>query len=158
MTAQPDGKAWEWTEETVIASRLGDHMPFLDRVLEQLAERGWDGRDYFGVQMTLEETLTNAIRHGNKQDESKVVRAACKLSAEHFWLSVEDEGEGFCPDEVADCTSDENLEAFGGRGMALIDAYMAEVSFNKKGNHITVSTHRGYRPPVEDDAPDDEAP
>lgn len=144
---------WDWTGQIEIASRLGDHMPFLEDVLAQAESLGWDGRDYFGLQMTLEETLTNAIRHGNHCDESKRVRAECKVSGERFWLTVEDEGEGFVRDDVADCTADENLGAFGGRGMALIDAYMAEVSFNECGNRITVATTRGYRPPPEDDLP-----
>ena len=107
MTAE-----WDWTGEATIPSKLGAHLPFLEEVLARAEALGWGGRDSFGVQMTLEETLTNAIRHGNHSDESKVVRAACKVSADRFWLSVEDEGEGFCRDDVADCTADENLGAF----------------------------------------------
>lgn len=145
MTAPGD-----WTSEAEIPSRLGAHLPYMDEVLEQLSQRGWEGRDYFGVQMTLEETLSNAIRHGNGCDESKTVSVACRLSGDDFWLRVEDEGEGFCPDDVADCTEEENLEAFGGRGMALIEAYMESVEFNKKGNQITLRTRRGYRPPGDD--------
>lgn len=135
---------WSWTQETEIASRLGDHLPFLEDVLAAASRLGWEGRDYFGVQMTLEETLTNAIRHGNCCDPDKRVRAKCKLSPDRFWLSVEDEGKGFVPEEVADCTAEENLECFGGRGMMLINAYMAEVGFNERGNRITVATHRGF--------------
>ena len=142
---------WDWTGEATIPSRLGAHLPFLEEVVAQLEKLGWDGRDHFGVQMTLEEALTNAIRHGNHSDESKFVQAKCKLSRDRFWLSVEDEGEGFCPEDVADCTADENLESFGGRGMALIEAYMEDVSFNDRGNRITVSTRRGYRPPLDDE-------
>lgn len=138
---------WDWTAEREIASRTGAHLPFLEEVLEQIGRLGWDGRDYFGVQMTLEETLTNAIRHGNHCDASKRVRVECKASGERFWLRVGDEGVGYSPERVPDCTKDENLEAFGGRGMALINAYMAGVSFNDAGNEITVQTHRGYRPP-----------
>ena len=125
-------------------SRLGDHLPFLEEVLAELTKLGWDGRDHFGVQMTLEETLTNSIRHGNGCDPSKLVTAECKISKDRFWLSVEDEGEGYKPADVPDCTADENLEAHGGRGMLLINCYMAEVSFNEKGNRTTVATHRGF--------------
>jgi len=142
---------WDWTGEAEIPSTLGGHLPFLEEVLGRLESLGWEGRDQFGVMMTLEETLTNAIRHGNGCDESKTVYAQCKLSGERFWLSVEDEGEGFKRDDVADCTADENLESFGGRGMALIDAYMEEVRFNERGNRITVQTTRGWRPPDPDD-------
>lgn len=142
---------WDWTAERELASQRDAHLPFVEEVMSQLTDLGWEGRDHFGVLMTLEETLTNAIRHGNSLDPEKRVRVGCRLSADRFWLQVEDEGEGFRPDLVPDCTEDENLEAFGGRGMALINAYMAEVTFNERGNQITVSTHRGYTGPVEDD-------
>lgn len=146
MTAQ-----WDWTTEAEIPSRVGAHLPFLEEALERLAALGWDGRDFFGIQMVLEETLSNAIRHGNRCDESKSVRVECRANKDRFWMSVEDEGQGFRPDEVADCTADENLDAFGGRGMALIDAYMESVTHNDRGNKITVETHRGYRPPLDDE-------
>lgn len=141
---------WSWTGEADFPSRLGDHLPFMDRVLEKMASLGWEGRDFFGVQMTLEETLTNAIRHGNLCDESKHVLVECKASEQEFWLSVEDQGEGFKPDAVPDCREEEHLEAFGGRGMLLIRSYMSEVSFNERGNRITVRTQRGYRPSSND--------
>lgn len=145
---------WEWTTDATFESRLGAHLPLLEEILAELEKRGWDGRDFFGVQMTLEETFTNAIRHGNCGDASKQVRVLCKVSSERFWMSVEDEGTGFKLDNVADCTADENLEATGGRGMLLIQAYMEDVSFNERGNQITVATHRGFRPPPSTD--DDE--
>lgn len=103
----------------------------------------WDGRDLFGVQMALEESLTNAIRHGNKLDESKSVEVEVRLSEDRFWMQVEDEGEGFKPDAVADCTSDDGLQATGGRGMMLISAYMTTVEHNERGNQLTLEKIRG---------------
>ena len=138
-----------WSAAADFPSRLGAHMPFLEEVLAAASSRGWEGRDYFGLQMTLEETLTNAIRHGNCCDETRRVAAACRLDGERFWLAVEDEGDGYDPTSLRDCRDDENLEHFGGRGMLLIHAYMADVSFNDRGNRIEVSTHRGFEPPEE---------
>jgi serine/threonine-protein kinase RsbW len=122
---------------------LGAHLPLMEEVLAELERRGWNGRDYFGVQMTLEEVLTNAIRHGNKCDECKCVSVECRVTENRFWLEVTDEGPGFRPDLVADCTADENLERCGGRGMLLINAYMTHVSFNESGNCITLEKVRG---------------
>ena len=65
----------------------------MEEILTQLANLGWEGRDLFGVELTLEETLTNAIRHGNKLDPAKQVLVTCKASPQKFWLSVCDEGE-----------------------------------------------------------------
>lgn len=135
-------ESWAWTTEATLPSRTGAHLPLMEEVLEQLKQLGWEGRDYFGVQMALEESLANAIKHGNCLDESKHVQVACKVSDRRFWLQVEDEGNGFCPDEVADCTSEEGLEATGGRGMMLIEAYMNEVKHNQRGNQITMEKIR----------------
>lgn len=129
---------WVWTIEKTLESQRGAHLPVMEQVLQKLTELGWEGRDFFGVQMALEESLSNAIRHGNKLDESKVVQVACKVSPDRFWLQVEDEGDGFKPSAVADCTTEEGIEALGGRGMMLIEAYMTSVEHNDRGNRITM--------------------
>src|SRR4051812_33636945 len=101
---------WSWTASRQLPSRRNAHLPLLEEILNELERRGWRGRDFFGVQMALEESMSNAIRHGNKCDESKTVLVECKLSDFEFWLRVTDEGEGFELQEVPDCTADENLE------------------------------------------------
>jgi serine/threonine-protein kinase RsbW len=133
---------WAWTTTATLPSRKGAHLPLLDEILARLTGLGWDGRDYFGIQMALEESLTNAIRHGNKLDESKSVQVECKASEDAFWIRVEDEGEGFQPNEVADCTDDEHLDCTGGRGMLLIKTYMTRVEHNQRGNRITLEKTR----------------
>ena len=75
----------------------------------------------------------------------------CKLNAERFWLRVEDEGKGFVPDDVPDCRSDEHLEDCGGRGLLLIQSYMTSVSYNERGNCVTLEK---VRTPKEEDASD----
>src|SRR3954468_15090919 len=135
---------WSWTSRNELPSRSGAHIPLLEEILQELERLGWDpnGRDYFGVQMALEESLSNAIRHGNKCDESKQVLVECKVSPERFWLRVTDEGPGFKPNAVPDCTADENLGCQGGRGLALMQAYMSSVEYNAYGNCVTMEKTR----------------
>jgi serine/threonine-protein kinase RsbW len=114
----------------------------MEEILQALKELGWDRRDLFGVELALEESLTNAIRHGNKLDESKPVEVECKASPQRLWLRVRDQGRGFHPNHVPDCTADENLECPGGRGLALIKAYMTRVEYNKRGNCVTMEKNR----------------
>jgi serine/threonine-protein kinase RsbW len=122
----------------------------MQEILQVLAELGWEGRDLFGVEMALEESLSNAIRHGNRLDESKAVSVECKVSAERFWLRVRDQGAGFQPEHVPDCTAQENLECPGGRGLALMKAYMTRVEYNKRGNCVTMEKIRHRRAEVAD--------
>lgn len=133
---------WNWTSHQQLPSRRNAHIPLMEEILQELERLGWDGRDFFGIQMALEESLTNAIRHGNRLDESKHVLVECKASGEQFWLRVTDEGNGFQPKEVPDCTADENLKCPGGRGLALISAYMTRVEYNSRGNCVTMEKIR----------------
>jgi serine/threonine-protein kinase RsbW len=135
-------QSWSWTSKTSLPSRRGAHYALMEEILEALKGLGWEGRDLFGVQLALEESLTNAIRHGNQLDESKLVGVEWKASPQRFWLRVRDRGKGFQPDRVPDCTSDENLECPGGRGVALIRAYMTWVEYNKRGNCVTMEKSR----------------
>jgi serine/threonine-protein kinase RsbW len=133
---------WSWTSEKTLPSKQDAHVPYMQEILRELERLGWNGRDHFGIEMALEESLRNAIRHGNKFDESKYVRVECKLSGEQFWLRITDEGEGFNPNAVPDCTADENLECLGGRGLALMKAYMTNVEYNPRGNCVTMEKIR----------------
>lgn len=133
---------WTWTTDTKLPSQKGAHLPLLEEILSELARLGWNGRDFFGIQMALEESLTNAIRHGNRFDHAKQVHVECKLGPDHFWLRITDEGAGFQPQAVPDCTCDENLESPGGRGVALMRAYMNRVEYNDCGNCVTMEKNR----------------
>ena len=133
---------WSWTTQTTLPSRHGAYIPCMQEILQQLQLAGWDGRDLFGIELTLEESLSNAIRHGNCLDESKQVYVECKVSPDRFWLRVQDEGPGFRPDAVPDCTADENLECPGGRGLALMKAFMTSVEHNQCGNCVTLEKIR----------------
>ncbi len=134
--------AWSWTVAISLPSRRNAHLPLLEEILARMGRIGWSERELFGIQMALEESLTNAIRHGNKLDESKAVNVECRISGDRFWLKVEDEGEGFVPSQVPDCTDDDSIHACGGRGVMLIKAYMTDVKYNECGNCVTMLKER----------------
>ena len=93
---------WTWTLRRELPSRRGAHLTCMEEILAALKQLSWDGRDLFGIEMALEESLTNAIRHGNRLDEKKRVYVDCRASRERFWLQVSDEGLGFRPHAVPD--------------------------------------------------------
>src|SRR6185312_13212030 len=53
---------WRWTSRKELTSRKGAHIEFLEEILRELERLGWqkDSRDYFGVLMAGEESLSNA--------------------------------------------------------------------------------------------------
>lgn len=137
---------WSWTSRVTFPSQPDAHGPHMHEILDHLKSLGWDGRDFFGIELALEESLRNAICHGNQLDESKRVLVECKVSPDRFWVRVRDEGRGFTPEAVPDCTADENLTCPGGRGLALMKAYMTRVEHNKQGNCITLEKVRTAKP------------
>ena len=131
-----------WNLDESFRSELGAHHSFLDQVLAKLAEEGWHEKHIFGIRLSLEEALVNAVRHGNALDKSKQVRATCRLDAESIWVEVVDEGSGFNPNDVPDPTCDENLEKPCGRGILLMRNYMTRVEYNAQGNRVTMEKRR----------------
>jgi serine/threonine-protein kinase RsbW len=121
-----------------LPSSLKTYQEFIALVLDELEGLGWNRCDLFAVEMALEESISNAIRHGNKEDPAKQVDVECRLSRECFWARVCDEGIGFEPSRVPDCCAPDRLEVPGGRGLALMRAYMTGVHYNDRGNCVTI--------------------
>lgn len=144
MTAlpNPDTEGRDWTIDVSIDSEPGQANELILQVLPQLEKLGWEGRDLFGIHMALEESLMNAIKHGNCREKHKNVTVKLQFDETRFFARVEDEGCGFDPDLVPDPTSCDALEAESGRGLALIRNFMDSVEFNDAGNVIEMEKHR----------------
>lgn len=128
-----------------IASDYGLAKAAEDHLVGEAEACGHDEEVVFGLRLSLEEALSNAIRHGNKQDRDKKVRIHYRINPERIDIYVEDEGEGFNPQVVPDPTAEDNLENPCGRGIMLMRAYMNHVEYNAAGNkvHLVKLRHAG---------------
>ena len=133
---------WIWSLERTIPSDTDIARQLLEELLGQLGDRGWPEEDKFGVHLSVEEALMNAIKHGNQRDPEKSVFVQYRLSDELLFVQVEDQGEGFNPEDVPDPTLDENLELPSGRGLMLMRTFMSMVQYNEKGNRVTMEKKR----------------
>jgi serine/threonine-protein kinase RsbW len=136
-------KSVAWTIERTIPSQLADGHQVLEELLSRLGAQDWSSRDMFGIRLALEEAIVNAIKHGNRLDTSKHVHVICQSSAEKIWIKVTDQGCGFDPEAVPDCTDAEHLEVPNGRGIMLMRNYMTRVEYNLCGNVVTMEKLRG---------------
>jgi serine/threonine-protein kinase RsbW len=109
-----------------------------DEIELHLHARRINEHDVFSIKLAMEEALVNAIKHGNQMDRQKAVRIAYQLLPDRFQIQITDEGCGFDPCDVPDPTAFENLERPCGRGLMLMRHYMSEVSFNERGNCVTM--------------------
>ena len=125
-----------------IPSDTAAGMAAQERILAKLESLGYEGRDLFGWRLSLEEALMNAIKHGNRLSEEKTVKVTCELSSEVSSVVVRDEGEGFDPEDVPDCTDEENLERPGGRGIMLMRNFMTRVAYADRGRQLTLVQER----------------
>ena len=141
-TAVPDVTGTVDRFTLTIPSDTAAGMAAQERILAKLESLGYEGRDIFGWRLSLEEALMNAIKHGNRLAEDKVVRVACELSAKVSKVVVTDQGEGFDPEEVPDCTEEENLERPGGRGIMLMRNFMSRVAYADRGRQLTLVQER----------------
>ncbi len=124
--------------QRVFPSRL-DEVPAVEAaILADVDTAGFAEKSVFAIRLAMAEALANAVRHGNGGDESKQVKVEWDVTPGRFEVTVEDEGEGFDPDAVPDPTLEENLTIPSGRGVMLMRAYMTEVSFNERGNRVTL--------------------
>ena len=107
-------------------------------VEQAMAQHGYGREALFAVRLALEETLVNAIRHGNRHVPDGTVDFRWSVDADEARFDVRDQGEGFDPDAVPDPTEDDNLEIPSGRGIMLMKAYMSEVEYRDPGNHLAL--------------------
>jgi serine/threonine-protein kinase RsbW len=133
---------WIWQRQWSLPSSLGTGAKLIEEITAQLQQNQWPDRDVFAIQLAVEEAIVNAIKHGNRFDQNKMVFIHCWLSRELFRIEIADEGEGFDPDALPDPTSPERLEEPTGRGVMLMRTFMNRVTYNAKGNVVTLEKQR----------------
>ena len=128
----------------------------------------WDETDRLRVGVALDESLLNAMHHGNLEVDSSLrnegdgsgylheirqravvdpfrnrrVLVEAEISEQEIRLRVKDEGPGFKPELVPDPTAPDNLHKPSGRGLLLIKTFMSDVEHNDEGNEITMIKRR----------------
>jgi CheY-like chemotaxis protein len=153
--------------------RLGNDLqlvaPLVARLQESVLQFGiCDPMTAIQTAMALEESLQNAIFHGNLEVPSKLreedksheyrelaeqrrqiapfkdrrVFVRFRATRDEARFVIRDEGPGFNPASIPDPTSPENLDKPCGRGLLLINSFMDEVHHNDRGNEIFMVKRR----------------
>ena len=117
------------TTELSLPSRIDTVATAAAAVAEFLSRSGISDDAAFGIDMAVREAVTNAVIHGNRQDENKTVDVTLKSSPEAVEISVHDQGPGFNPEDVPDPTAAENILKASGRGIFFMRTFMDEVDW-----------------------------
>ncbi|MDP7423025.1 MAG: ATP-binding protein [bacterium] len=92
----------------------------------------------FGINLSIDEAIRNAVVHGNRRDPTKRINLSYGVSPSKLEITIEDDGDGFDVDAVLNG----KIPNFAGRGILLLRNFMDKVIFNEKGNKVTMIKFR----------------
>ena len=115
--------------EVIISSAL-DNLDLIQTLTDCITDfMSFDEDSAHWIGMSVRESVTNAIQHGNKLDLSKKVDICFEVAPDRLAISVKDQGNGFRADEIPNPLDPENLLKPSGRGIFYIRTFMDEVEF-----------------------------
>jgi len=87
----------------------------------------------FAVNLVVREGLTNAVRHGNKNDPDKMVGFRMEIDpSQTIQIRIQDQGDGF--DWQAARQAQQFEQEDHGRGMPIMETYCDGYEYNSTGN------------------------
>ncbi len=107
--------------------------------------RGFGDEIIFAVDLAIRESVANAVKHGNRFDESKTVQITFSDIDKGLEIKVRDFGTGFKVEDIPDPTNPENLLKTDGRGILFMRSFMDEVEWSNPdggGLLVTMLKHR----------------
>ena len=81
----------------------------LEYLLKRVEKLGVIKSEQSNLFVALDEAFVNAVKHGNKFDSSKLIRITAEVSKKEARFTIEDEGEGFDINNIADPRDPQNL-------------------------------------------------
>ncbi|MCA1632579.1 MAG: ATP-binding protein [Acidobacteria bacterium] len=117
----------EETVELILPSRIEAINEAVTAATDAARRAGLGDDALFGVEMAVREAVTNAVLHGNREDEGKPVELGLTSSGSELVITIRDRGEGFDPGAVDDPTAEQNLLKTSGRGILFMRNFMDEV-------------------------------
>jgi serine/threonine-protein kinase RsbW len=110
-----------------------DQLESVQKLITQATTAFGLGEDMaYWMELTVSESVINAIRHGNQFDPTKKAHLTISCDGENVEIIVEDQGQGFNLEELADPTRAENLLKPCGRGILIIRSFMDEVRLSHR--------------------------
>lgn len=117
-----------------------ENLRLVEKAIDDVStEIGFAQEAYGKIMVSALEAVNNAIVHGNKNDEEKLVKISIESKEKIVTVKVEDQGKGFSPTNIPDPTQPQNLENLRGRGVFLMSHLADKIEFNSKGNVVTMT-------------------
>ncbi len=148
MLSVPDGQSNRWDAVLKMApvklilpskiEKIEEAAYFVEKIAKKM---NFPSSEIDNIAIATTEAVSNAIVHGNHEDASKNVLIEVYPEEDRITIIVEDEGEGFDPENVANPLEPDNLLRERGRGIFILKSLMDEVeySFPNRGTRVTMT-------------------
>ena len=148
------------TDFSIISTFMSEIMHIISRFT------GVDKKTTLTIRLSLYEMLVNAMEHGNLEINyemkknlleevadyqrflqeraseepfaNRKVRVSYTYDTKSLTFTIDDEGKGFDVSKVPNPHASENLERLNGRGIFISRVNMTKVTYNEKGNSVTL--------------------
>jgi serine/threonine-protein kinase RsbW len=126
------------TIELTIESRY-EFLELVGAATKHVTEMvGFDEDSASWIELSVRESVINAIKHGNQLVADTPVDIRFTLDAEKLTVYVRDRGSGFDPTQLPDPLDPENLLNPNGRGIFYMRTFMDEVDYSSHPQGGTV--------------------
>jgi len=134
------GEARTSAKQITICSDISKIQSVRQAILAEMSDAGFDEESKMAVAVALDECLTNAIKHGNKNNRKLTVDINYKIAAGRVEISITDQGRGFNWRANKHLSGSEEFTGYeiGGRGLFMINNMMTRVDYNDAGNQVTI--------------------
>lgn len=113
---------------------------------EFLDAQGIDGRTRYGVELVVEEWLTNVVRHGHADAAAASIDIELQAAPDHVTLRFSDSGRAFDPTQAAAPAAPKSLAEAqpGGLGLAMMRNAARRMAYQRQDgmNHLVVEIAR----------------
>ena len=100
--------------------------------------------DLHWLALCLDEALTNAILHGNEADDTVLVRVRLACTTETWTIQIDDQGDGFDPDDVPNQDESSALLLEHGRGIHLMREWLDHLTYYRHGATIVMTRKHAH--------------
>ncbi len=138
-------------ETILVDQRLESTLDSVDateeRVKSLCTELGFPEDEAYQLGYAVREAMVNAVVHGNGYSANKFVHFKLSRNSTSLCIQIEDEGQGFAPDQQADPLAEENLLNQSGRGIMIIRAFVDDFAIEHISTGGTRVSLRKTLPP-----------